>query len=71
MRKRNIKINIFLNKIEKKMLIEKFNKTQLSQFDFIRKLNNDYTKDDVIKNNLEEKLQLLKIVGDLYLLKNR
>jgi len=71
MRKRNIKINIFLNKIEKKMLIEKFNKTQLSQFDFIRKLINDYTKDDVIKNNLEEKLQLLKIVGDLYLLKNR
>ncbi len=71
MRKRNIKINIFLNKIEKKMLIEKFNKTKLSQFDFIRKLINDYTKDDVIKNNLEEKLQLLKIVGDLYLLKNR
>lgn len=49
MRKRNIKINIFLNKIEKKMLIEKFNKDKLSQFDFIRKLINDYTKDDVIK----------------------
>ena len=71
MRKRNIKINIFLNKIEKKMLIEKFNKAKLSQFDFIRKLINDYTKDDVLNNNLEEKLQLLKIVGDLYLLKKQ
>lgn len=69
MRKRNIKINVFLNEDEKQMLVEKSNKAKLSQSDFIRKLINDYTNDDVIKNNLEKKLQLLKIVEDLSLLK--
>lgn len=71
MRKRNIKINVFLNEDEKQMLVEKSNKAKLSQSDFIRKLINDYTNDDVIKNNLEEKLQLLKIVEDLSLLKKQ
>ena len=71
MRKRNIKINIFLNEDEKQILVEKSNKAKLSQSDFIRKLINDYTNDDVIKNNLEEKLQLLKIVEDLSLLKKQ
>ena len=71
MRKRNIKINVFLNEDEKQMLVEKSNKAKLSQSDFIRKLINDYTNDDVIKNNLEKKLQLLKIVEDLSLLKNK
>lgn len=70
MRKRNIKINVFLNEMEKNMLVEKSNKARLSQSDFIRKLNNDYTNDDVIKKNLEEeKVQLLKIIKDLSLLK--
>lgn len=71
MRKRNIKINVFLNENEKQMLVEKSNKAKLSQSDFIRKLINDYTNDDVIKNNLEKKLQLLKIVEDLSLLKKQ
>ena len=71
MRKRNIKINVFLNEDEKQMLFEKSNKAKLSQSDFIRKLINDYTNDDVIKNNLEKKLQLLKIVEDLSLLKKQ
>ena len=71
MRKRNIKINVFLNEDEKQMLVEKSNKAKLSQFDFIRKLINDYTNDDVIKNNLEKKLHLLKIVEDLSLLKKQ
>ena len=71
MRKRNIKINVFLDEEEKQMLVEKSNKAKLSQSDFIRKLINDYTNDDVIKNNLEEKLQLLKIVEDLSLLKKQ
>ena len=71
MRKRNIKINIFLNEDEKQILVEKSNKAKLSQSDFIRKLINDYTNDDVIKNNLEKKLQLLKIVEDLSLLKKQ
>ena len=34
MRKRNIKINVFLNEDEKRMLVEKSNKARLSQFDF-------------------------------------
>lgn len=38
MRKRNIKINVFLNEDEKKMLEEKSNKSKLSQSDFVRKL---------------------------------
>lgn len=38
MRTRNIKINVFLNEDEKKMLEEKSNKSKLSQSDFIRKL---------------------------------
>ena len=71
MRKRNIKINVFLDEEEKQMLVEKSNKAKLSQSDFIRKLINDYTNDDVIKNNLEKKLQLLKIVEDLSLLKKQ
>ena len=72
MRKRNIKINVFLNEDEKRMLVEKSNKARLSQSDFIRKLINDYTNDDVIKNNLEEeKVQLLKIIKDLSLLKKQ
>ena len=71
MRKRNIKINVFLNEDEKQMLVEKSNKAKLSQSDFIRKLINDYTNDDVIKNNLEKKLHLLKIVEDLSLLKKQ
>lgn len=71
MRTRNIKINVFLNEDEKQMLVEKSNKAKLSQSDFIRKLINDYTNDDVIKNNLEKKLQLLKIVEDLSLLKKQ
>ena len=71
MRKRNIKINVFLDEEEKQMLVEKSNKAKLSQSDFIRKLINDYTNDDVIKNNLEKKLHLLKIVEDLSLLKKQ
>lgn len=42
MRKRNIKINVFLNETEKKMLEEKSFKTKLSQSDFIRKLIDDF-----------------------------
>ena len=72
MRKRNIKINVFLNEMEKNMLVEKSNKARLSQSDFIRKLINDYANDDVTKSNLKEKnVQLLKIVENLSLLKRQ
>lgn len=42
MRTRNIKINVYLNETEKKMLEEKSSKTKLSQSDFIRKLIDDF-----------------------------
>lgn len=72
MRKRNIKINVFLNEDEKQMLVEKSNKAKLSQPDFIRKLINNYANDDVSKSNLkEEKVQLLKIIENLSLLKRQ
>ncbi len=44
MRKRNIKVNVFLNESEKKMLEEKSNKARLSQSDFIRNLIINCTK---------------------------
>ncbi len=72
MRKRNIKINVFLNENEKQMLVEKSNKVRLSQSDFIRKLINDYANDDGTKSNLEEeRVQLLKIIENLSLLKRQ
>ena len=72
MRKRNIKINVFLNEDEKRMLVEKSNKARLSQSDFIRKLINDYANDDGTKSNLEEeRVQLLKIIENLSLLKRQ
>lgn len=42
MRKRNIKLNVFLNDGEKKMLEAKSNRARLSQSDLIRNLNIDY-----------------------------
>ena len=42
MRARNIKINVYLNEEEKKMLEEKSTKTKLSQSDFIRNLIEDF-----------------------------
>lgn len=72
MRKRNIKINVFLNEDEKQMLIKKSNEAKLSQSEFIRKLINNYTNDNETKNNLEEeRVQLLKIIEDLLLLKRQ
>ena len=72
MRKRNIKINVFLDEEEKQMLVEKSNKSKLSQSDFIRKLINDYANDDGTKSNLEEeRVQLLKIIENLSLLKRQ
>ena len=70
MRKRNIKINVFLNKFEKKMLEEKSNKARLSQSDFIRKLINDYANNNS-KNDTVQREKLLKIIEDLTLLKQQ
>lgn len=71
-RTRNIKLNVFLNEEEKKLLKEKSNKARLSQSDFIRLLINQYSN---IKLNSKEidniKFLLTNIINDLSKLKNQ
>lgn len=72
MRKRNIKINVFLNENEKQMLVEKSNKNKLSQSDFIRKLVNEYSNSKTINNNADEfVVSLSEIIDNLLLLKKQ
>lgn len=72
MRKRNIKINVFLNEDEKRMLVEKSNKSRLSQSDFIRKLINEYSNSKTTNNNTDEFVaSLSKIIDNLLVLKNK
>jgi hypothetical protein len=52
MRTRNIKINVYLNEEEKKMLEEKSTKTKLSQADFIRNLIEYFDINDLSKNDI-------------------
>ena len=66
MRNRNIKINVFLNEEEKRLLLEKCNKARLTQSDFIRKLIVEQTINMETKydfKNLKE--QLLKLYNYL------
>ena len=46
MRTRNIKLNVFLNEEEQKILKEKSNKARLSQSDFIRNLILNYSNNN-------------------------
>ena len=72
MRKRNIKINIFLNEHEKQMLIEKSNKARLSQSDFIRKLIDDFDEKFLSNNSIHHIAKSLQeIFNDLLKLKNK
>lgn len=74
MRKRNIKINVFLNKEEKKMFVTKSNRARLSQAGFIRKLINNYNDDNVVDirqiiNALSENINcLIKIKNKFHYL---
>ncbi|MCI8547772.1 MAG: hypothetical protein HFJ38_02655 [Bacilli bacterium] len=69
MRARNIKVNVFLNKTEKKILEEKSSKMKLSQSEFIRNLIDDFkinflSNSDInyIAESLEESInELLKL----------
>ena len=71
MRKRNIKINVFLNEYEKKMLEEKSNKARLSQSDFIRNLIRDYTDDKPLEFDIVIIVNsIFNIASDLSKLKN-
>ena len=72
MRKRNIKINVFLNEDEKRMLVEKSNKARLSQSDFIRKLIRDYTNDKPLEINIDNIVNnIFNITDDLSKLKSK
>ena len=46
-RVRNIKLNVFLNEEEQKLLKEKSNKARLTQSDFIRNLITEYDNNDL------------------------
>lgn len=72
MRKRNIKINVFLNETLKKMLEEKFSKTKLSQSKFIRKLIDDFKINSLFNSDIiyiAESLE--KSINELLKLKKR
>lgn len=72
MKTRNIKINVYLNETEKKMLEEKSSKIKLSQSDFIRKLITEYYGSNITKNNLEKTVNSLsKIAEGFSSLKNQ
>ena len=72
MRKRNIKINVFLNEDEKQMLVEKSNKARLSQSDFIRNLIRDYTNDKPLEINIDNIVNnIFNITDDLSKLKSK
>ena len=66
MRKRNIKVNVFLNDVDKKMLEEKSNKARLSQSDFIRFLIRDYTDDKSLEVDISNIVNnIFNITDDL------
>ena len=72
MRTRNIKINVYLNEEEKKMLEEKSSKLKLSHSDFIRNLIADFKEDSLSKqdiNFIADSLQ--ESVNELLKLKKR
>ena len=63
MRTRNIKINVYLNQNEKKMLEEKSSKSKLSQSEFFRMLIQDYSTNKILNKDLEELYITLNIVS--------
>lgn len=76
MRRRNIKINVYLNEVEKNRLEEKSSKLKLSQSNFIRNLINDFNEDSlsnsdislIVDNLLESTNDLLKLKKKLHYL---
>lgn len=69
MRKRNIKINVYVNEEEKKILEVKSNKARLSQSDFIRNLINNYKDDKIDINQIIS--ALLENINCLIKVKNK
>lgn len=72
MRARNIKINVYLNEEEKKMLEEKSTKTKLSQSDFIRNLIEDFDINYSSKNDIAGLTNIIsENINNLTKLKNK
>lgn len=63
MRNRNIKLIVFLNKREHDLLLEKTNKTRLTQSTFIRKLINDYKYES--NNQIDIDTTIKSVINDL------
>ena len=72
MRARNIKINVYLNEEEKKMLEEKSTKTKLFQSDFIRNLIEDFDINYSSKNDIAGLTDIIsENINNLTKLKNK
>ena len=72
MRARNIKINVYLNEEEKKMLEEKSTKTKLFQSDFIRNLIEDFDINYTSKNDIAGLTNIIsENINNLTKLKNK
>ncbi len=72
MRARNIKINVYLNEEEKKMLEEKSTKTKLFQSDFIRNLIEDFDINYSSKNDIAGLTNIIsENINNLTKLKNK
>ena len=65
-RVRNIKLNVFLNEEEQKILKEKSNKARLTQSDFIRNLITEYDNNNLSNVDIENmKNVILSTINDL------
>ena len=72
MRARNIKINVYLNEEEKKMLEEKSTKTKLFQSYFIRNLIEDFDINYSSKNDIAGLTNIIsENINNLTKLKNK
>ena len=76
MRKRNIKVNFYLNENEKNILNEIHKKAKLSQSDFLRYLIINYQNKNLSEDNIEDNIEdinnsLSKVINNLLVLKNR
>ena len=71
-RKRNIKINVFLNEEEKKLLEVKSSQSKLSQSDFLRMLIQDYSENKILNKDIEEIIiSLSDVYNNLFELSNK
>ncbi len=72
MRTRHIKINVYLNENEKKMLEEKSSKMKLSQSDFLKMLIQDYSENKILNKDIEEIIiSLSDVYNNLFELLNK